>query len=63
MYAIDWAMGRVIDTIDARARAFIEAQQLASSSDKRGEEGLRQYQREKNARSLDGLPALRWVEE
>lgn len=37
--------------------------QMEESSLKKGEEGLRIYQREKNAKSLDGLPALRWVEE
>lgn len=30
-------------------------------SERKGHEGLEAYQREKNARSLDGLPALRWV--
>ncbi|MFO1078368.1 MAG: pyridoxamine 5'-phosphate oxidase family protein [Planctomycetota bacterium] len=29
---------------------------------RKGEDGVRAYQREKNATSLDGLPALRWVE-
>ena len=29
----------------------------------KGTSGLRDYQRAKNARSLDGLPGLRWVEE
>lgn len=37
--------------------------QMEETSLKKGEEGLRAYQRQKNAVSLDGLPALRWVEE
>jgi len=30
-------------------------------SERKGRDGLEAYQREKNARSVDGLPALRWV--
>ena len=35
--------------------------QLEAWAERKGESGLRQYQQEKNAASLDGLPALRWV--
>ncbi len=35
--------------------------QLARWTEQKGEEGLRAYQREHNARSIDGLPALRWT--
>jgi hypothetical protein len=35
--------------------------QLAEWTRRKGAEGLRTYQRENNARSIDGLPALRWV--
>jgi len=38
-----------------------ERSQLCDWVEKKGEEGIAQYQREKNARSLDGLPGLRWV--
>ena len=40
-----------------------ERPQLDAWSDRKGVDGLEAYQREKNARSLDGLPALRWVDE
>ena len=40
-----------------------ERTQLPAWMDRKGEEGLVEYQRQKNATSLDGLPALRWVEE
>jgi len=36
---------------------------LAAFAERKGEAGLRDYQRQKNAASIDGLPALRWVEE
>jgi hypothetical protein len=35
--------------------------QLPAWAERKGEEGLRAYQLEKNVRSIDGLPALRWV--
>jgi hypothetical protein len=35
--------------------------QLARWSDRKGADGLRTYQIEKNADSIDGLPALEWV--
>ena len=35
--------------------------QLFAWADHKGTDGLRDYQTEKNARSIDGLPALRWV--
>lgn len=38
-----------------------ERQQMAAWAEKKGEAGARDYQRQKNATSLDGLPALRWV--
>lgn len=36
--------------------------QLVDWADRKGAEGLDEYQRAKNAQSIDGLPALRWVE-
>jgi hypothetical protein len=35
--------------------------QLSDWASRKGPEGLMKYQRDHNARSLDGLPALRWV--
>ena len=35
--------------------------QLPAWITKKGEDGLRSYQRENNSHSVDGLPALRWV--
>jgi hypothetical protein len=35
--------------------------QLAKWAEHKGDEGLVEYQRDKNRQSLDGLPALRWV--
>jgi predicted pyridoxine 5'-phosphate oxidase superfamily flavin-nucleotide-binding protein len=37
-----------------------ERTQLLAWATKKGEEGLREYQEEKNSVSIDGLPALRW---
>lgn len=37
--------------------------QLTRWAEKRGAEGIRDYQRAKNARSIDGLTGLRWVRE
>ncbi|MEO6598119.1 MAG: pyridoxamine 5'-phosphate oxidase family protein [Planctomycetota bacterium] len=37
-----------------------ERDQLAKSAERRGEQGLRTYMREKNAQSLDALPGLRY---
>ena len=37
--------------------------QLEAWCDRKGADGLTAYQVEKNARSIDGLPALRWVQE
>ncbi|HTO53920.1 MAG TPA: pyridoxamine 5'-phosphate oxidase family protein [Myxococcota bacterium] len=34
---------------------------LGTWAEKRGREGLVEYQRRKNAQSIDGLPGLRWV--
>lgn len=39
-----------------------ERDQLAAWGARKGEEGLFHYQREKNGRSIDGLPGLSWVE-
>ena len=36
--------------------------QLSAWADRKGEQALDIYQREKNSVSIDGLPALRWVE-
>jgi hypothetical protein len=36
--------------------------QLGDWAARKGEEGLEQYQKEKNSASIDGLPALRWPE-
>jgi hypothetical protein len=38
-------------------------EQLVSWSERKGAEGLRAYQKEKNAASIDGLPGLRWAGE
>jgi hypothetical protein len=38
-----------------------ERPQFAEWASRKGEAGVAAYQREKNARSIDGLPALRWV--
>lgn len=37
--------------------------QLPAWAGRKGEPGLRDYQRQKNATSIDGLPALRWTED
>ena len=40
-----------------------ERSQLPEWTGRKGASGLAEYQREKNRVSVDGLPALRWVEE
>jgi Pyridoxamine 5'-phosphate oxidase len=40
-----------------------ERAQIPAWAAKKGPEGLLQYQKEKNARSIDDLPGLRWVGE
>lgn len=40
-----------------------ERTQLAEWVERKGTEGVRRYQKEKNAESIDGLKALRWVDE
>ncbi len=40
-----------------------ERDQMANWCRRKGVDGVREYQRQKNARSLDGLPGLRWVDE
>ncbi|MGE3512869.1 MAG: pyridoxamine 5'-phosphate oxidase family protein [Vicinamibacterales bacterium] len=37
--------------------------QLTAWAGRKGDAGLRDYQRQKNAGSIDGLPALRWTDE
>lgn len=37
-----------------------EREQMGAWCDRKGQKGVEDYQREKNVRSLDGLPALRW---
>ena len=39
-----------------------ERPQLAAWVDRKGEDGLKEYQLKKNARSIDGLPAVTWVQ-
>lgn len=39
-----------------------ERDQLGAWGERKGPQGVRDYQRDKNGRSLDGLPGLRWVE-
>jgi len=39
-----------------------ERTQLPAWAARKGEQGLREYQEEKNGVSIDGLPALRWPE-
>jgi hypothetical protein len=36
--------------------------QLAEWAERKGPEGLREYQRAKNSTSIDGLPAITWLE-
>jgi predicted pyridoxine 5'-phosphate oxidase superfamily flavin-nucleotide-binding protein len=38
-----------------------ERTQLDAWAEKKGADGLHQYQKDKNAESIDGLPGLRWV--
>lgn len=38
-----------------------ERTQLGAWAEKKGADGLAQYQKDKNAASIDGLPGLRWV--
>ena len=38
-----------------------ERSELTDWCDRKGADGLREYQEKKNATSLDGLPALRWI--
>lgn len=40
-----------------------ERDQMTTWCQRKGTEGVRDYQRKNNAVSLDGLPALRWVEQ
>lgn len=40
-----------------------ERTQLVAWADRKGADAVLDYQRANNARSIDGLPALRWVEE
>jgi hypothetical protein len=44
-----------------RLRYEGERTQLPAWAERKGETGLRDYQQTKNAASIDGLPALRWV--
>jgi hypothetical protein len=44
-----------------RMRFEGERTQLPAWAERKGEQGLRDYQQTKNAVSIDGLPALRWV--
>jgi hypothetical protein len=37
--------------------------QLSAWASRKGDDALRDYQRQNNATSIDGLPALRWTEE
>lgn len=39
-----------------------ERTQLPDWAERKGEEGLEKYQKDKNAESIDGLPALRWTD-
>ena len=39
-----------------------ERSQLADWADRKGADGLRDYQRSKNATSIDGLPAVTWMD-
>jgi hypothetical protein len=45
-----------------RMRFEEERTQLPAWADRKGENGLVEYQRARNAASIDGLPALRWVD-
>jgi hypothetical protein len=35
---------------------------MADWADRKGADGLHEYQRLKNAKSIDGLPAVTWVD-
>lgn len=50
--------GYAVPFMDFRA----ERMRLAEGWENKGELGQQRYQRQKNAKSIDGLPALRWVE-
>ncbi len=41
-------------------RFVAERDQMTAWCERKGEQGVLDYQREKNVQSLDGLPALRW---
>jgi hypothetical protein len=43
-----------------RLRFESERTQLPAWAERKGEDGLREYQLTRNAESIDGLPALRW---
>jgi hypothetical protein len=45
-----------------RMRFEAERTQLPAWAERKGGDGLLDYQRTKNAASIDGLPALRWVQ-
>ncbi len=55
-------MGKVHAEIDAALQSFIEGQHLFSAwAERKGPQGLVEYQEKHNALSIDGIPALRWV--
>lgn len=61
---IDIAVERVADSCGygvPRYQYLGERDQLLDWAERKGEEGLERYQREKNATSIDGLPGLRRV--
>jgi hypothetical protein len=37
--------------------------QLTAWAERKGEAGLQEYQRQRNSKSIDGLPGLRWTED
>ena len=60
------AIDRISDSCGFGVPLFVfekNRSQLPDWAARKGEQGLHQYQREKNSNSIDGLPALRWTEE
>jgi hypothetical protein len=58
-------MGTVVEAIDDAIGAFIGAQQMffvATARLAKGAAVLRTYQTQKNGRTIDGLPAVDWLE-
>ena len=58
------SIGRISDTCGYGVPLYQyqrQRSQLVDWADRKGEDGLRVYQAEKNRRSIDGLPAVEWA--